>query len=78
MSTFSQNIRPYFQVPLDGQGNFDSVTVQDPAVMYFFMDITMQDVECLKIEATGGNLEGQIVPVTLNVDTISFCYEFGK
>lgn len=62
------------QVPLDGQGRFNSVTEQDPAAMYFFGDLTMVDVECIKIEAESTDLE----PVTLILDEVSFCYEFRK
>ena len=60
-------------MPLDNQAIFDSSAVQaDDDVLSFFTDLTQQDVECIKIEAVSTVQE----PVTLIVDTISFCYEF--
>ena len=59
-------------MPLDNQATFDSSAVQADNVLDYFSDLTMQDVECVKIEAVSTDEE----PVTLIVDTISFCYEF--
>ena len=62
------------KVALDNQAKFDSTTAQAANVVSFFTNLAMQDVECIEIEAVSTMNE----PVTLIIDTISFCYEFCK
>ncbi len=58
-------------MPLDGQGVFDSATVQGGEVGDL-LDELAEDVQCVEVKAESTDDS----PVSLSVDTVSFCKEF--